>query len=180
MRLWRLGQSLAGAVTSADRTDHICSVGSVSPVSPGSAASGLQIRAQIWSLTGTTVVAIASASSLTLCQARSRCLRSCPLSYVDRTPRSSVRDSTVGRDHYRFDRVWVGPLETLPGRVIGAKPAAFRWIFTLLGAVTGDMLGDLFFGSGAVGRAHQLAGARAMGLTYPWVLGRERRLAPVV
>jgi hypothetical protein len=90
------------------------------------------------------------------------------LSHVDRTPRSSVRDSTAGRDHYRFDRVLVGPLDTLPGRVIGAKPAACLWIFSLLGAVTGDILDDLSFGSGAVGRAHQLAGARAMRLTYPW------------
>ena len=33
----------------------------------------------------------------------------------------------------------VGPLDTLPGRVIGAKPAAVcRWIFTLLGAGPGD------------------------------------------
>ncbi len=48
----------------------------------------------------------------------------------------------------------VGPLDTLPGRVIGAKPAAVcRWIFTLLGACPGDTLEDLFPGSGAVGRA---------------------------
>ncbi len=48
----------------------------------------------------------------------------------------------------------VGPLDALPGRVIGAKPAAVcRWIFTLLGAALGDTLDDLFPGSGAVGRA---------------------------
>ncbi len=48
----------------------------------------------------------------------------------------------------------VGPLDTLPGRVLGAKPAAVcRWIFTLLGACPGDTLDDLFPGSGAVGRA---------------------------
>ena len=48
----------------------------------------------------------------------------------------------------------VGRLATLPGRVIGAKPAAVcRWIFTLLGAAAGDTLDDLFPGSGAVGRA---------------------------
>ena len=48
----------------------------------------------------------------------------------------------------------VGPLDTLPGRVIGAKPAAVcRWIFTLLGAAPGDRLDDLFLGSGAVSRA---------------------------
>jgi hypothetical protein len=39
----------------------------------------------------------------------------------------------------------VAPLDTLPGRVIGAKPAAVcRWIFTLLGAAPGDTLDDLF------------------------------------
>ncbi|WUI00961.1 hypothetical protein OHR68_03825 [Spirillospora sp. NBC_00431] len=48
----------------------------------------------------------------------------------------------------------VSPLTTLPGRVIGAKPAAFcRWIFDLLGAVPGDSMDDLFPGSGAVTRA---------------------------
>ena len=48
----------------------------------------------------------------------------------------------------------VAPLDTLPGRVIGAKPAAVcRWIFTLLGAASGDRLDDLFPGSGAVSRA---------------------------
>jgi hypothetical protein len=48
----------------------------------------------------------------------------------------------------------VGPLDTLPGRVIGAKPAAVcRWIFTLLRAGPGDTLDDLFPGSGAVSRA---------------------------
>ena len=37
------------------------------------------------------------------------------------------------------------PLDTLPGRVIGAKPAAVcRWIFTLLGAGPGDSLDDVF------------------------------------
>jgi len=47
----------------------------------------------------------------------------------------------------------VGPLDTLPSRVIGAKPAAVcRWIFTLLGAGPGDTLDDLFPGSGAVSR----------------------------
>ena len=48
----------------------------------------------------------------------------------------------------------VTPLTTLPGRVIGAKPAAVcRWIFGLLGAAPGDTLDDLFPGSGAVTRA---------------------------
>lgn len=45
-------------------------------------------------------------------------------------------------------------MTTLPGRVIGAKPAAFaRWIFQLLGAAPGDTFDDLFPGSGAIGRA---------------------------
>ena len=48
----------------------------------------------------------------------------------------------------------VAPLDTLPGRVIGAKPPTVcRWIFTLLGAAPGDSLDDLFPGSGAVSRA---------------------------
>jgi len=48
----------------------------------------------------------------------------------------------------------VAPMTTLPGRVIGAKPAAFcRWVFGLLGAAPGDSLDDLFPGSGAVTRA---------------------------
>ena len=48
----------------------------------------------------------------------------------------------------------VAAVTTLPGRVIGAKPAAVcRWIFDLLGAGPGDTLDDLFPGSGAVTRA---------------------------
>jgi hypothetical protein len=48
----------------------------------------------------------------------------------------------------------VSPLTTLPGRVVGTKPAAFcRWVFRLLGAAPGDTLDDLFPGSGAVSRA---------------------------
>ncbi|MEU7827361.1 hypothetical protein, partial [Catellatospora sp. NPDC049133] len=48
----------------------------------------------------------------------------------------------------------VAPMTTLPGRVIGAKPAAFtRWMFDLLGAAPGDTFDDLFPGSGAVARA---------------------------
>jgi hypothetical protein len=50
----------------------------------------------------------------------------------------------------------VAPMTTLPGRVIGAKPAAFcRWIFDLLGAAPDDSLDDLFPGSGAITRAWQ-------------------------
>ena len=48
----------------------------------------------------------------------------------------------------------ISPLTTLSARVIGTKPAAFcRWVFTLLGAASGDTLDDLFPGSGAVTRA---------------------------
>ena len=48
----------------------------------------------------------------------------------------------------------VTPVSTLPGHVIGAKPAAVcRWIFALLGAGAADTLDDLYPGSGAVSRA---------------------------
>jgi hypothetical protein len=48
----------------------------------------------------------------------------------------------------------VSPMTSLPGRVIGTKPAAFcRWVFSLLGAAPGDTLDDLFPGSGVVSRA---------------------------
>jgi len=48
----------------------------------------------------------------------------------------------------------VAPMTTLPGRVIGAKPAAFcRWMFSLIGASPQDTLDDLFPGSGIVGQA---------------------------
>lgn len=48
----------------------------------------------------------------------------------------------------------VSAMTTLPGRVIGAKPAVVcAWIFGLLGAAPGDTLDDLFPGSGAVSRA---------------------------
>ncbi len=48
----------------------------------------------------------------------------------------------------------VSAMTTLPGRVIGTKPAAFcRWLFDLLGAAPGDTLDDLFPGSGAITRA---------------------------
>lgn len=48
----------------------------------------------------------------------------------------------------------VSPMLTLPGRVIGAKPAAFcRWMFDLVGATPRDTLDDLFPGSGIVGQA---------------------------
>lgn len=47
----------------------------------------------------------------------------------------------------------VAAMTALPGRVIGAKPAAFcRWMFDLIGAQPADTLDDLFPGSGIVGR----------------------------
>lgn len=64
------------------------------------------------------------------------------------------------------------PRLTDPGRVIGAKPAAFcTWLFGLLGAGRGDALDDLFPGSGGVGRAWEVfqgeASCRARGDTSP-------------
>ncbi len=48
----------------------------------------------------------------------------------------------------------ISPMTTLPGRVIGTKPPAFAaWMFALLGAGPGDILDDLFPGSGAITRA---------------------------
>lgn len=48
----------------------------------------------------------------------------------------------------------VTAMTTLPGRVIGTKPAAFaRWVFDLLGAQPGDQLDDLYPGSGAIAHA---------------------------
>jgi hypothetical protein len=45
----------------------------------------------------------------------------------------------------------VTPMRTLPGRVIGAKPAAFcRWMFDQIGAGPRDTFDDLFPGSGIV------------------------------
>lgn len=54
------------------------------------------------------------------------------------------------------------PRTTDPGRVIGAKPAAFcYWLFELLGARPGDELDDLFPGSGGVARAWSIYVSRA-------------------
>jgi hypothetical protein len=67
--------------------------------------------------------------------------------------RQLTRDAGATR---RIDSIVCGVsvVRTLPGRVIGAKPAAVcRWIFGLLGAGPGDTLDDLFPGSGAVGWA---------------------------
>lgn len=65
-----------------------------------------------------------------------------------------VKPSNV--DGRRVDSLVCGVsvLTTLPGRVIGAKPASFcRWVFDLLGAQPGDEFHDLFPGSGSVSRA---------------------------
>jgi hypothetical protein len=53
-------------------------------------------------------------------------------------------------------------MSTLPGRVIGAKPARFcRWIFDLIGAGPHDTLDDLYPGSGIVGQAWRAYASRA-------------------
>ena len=62
----------------------------------------------------------------------------------------------------------VAPPTTLPGRVIGAKPAAVcRWIFDLLGAAPGDTLDGLFPGSGAVTRAWDARTGRQPSRLWP-------------
>lgn len=51
-------------------------------------------------------------------------------------------------------RDWLSCSITLKRGLTGAKPRKFcRWIFDLLGAESGDMLDDLFPGTGAVGAA---------------------------
>jgi hypothetical protein len=51
----------------------------------------------------------------------------------------------------------VSAMLSLPGRVIGTKPAAFcRWLFGLLAALPGDEFVDLYPGSGAVWHAWQV------------------------
>jgi len=55
------------------------------------------------------------------------------------------------------------PRTTDPGRVIGAKPAAFAyWLFDLLGARPGDELLDLFPGSRGIGRAWEMVNRRGV------------------
>ncbi|MCT2587786.1 hypothetical protein [Actinophytocola gossypii] len=76
-----------------------------------------------------------------------------PVIYHGGRPGDPSRDAGATR---RVDSLvhGVSPMTTLPGRVIGAKPAAFcRWLFDLLGAAAGDSFDDLFPGSGAVTRA---------------------------
>lgn len=59
------------------------------------------------------------------------------------------------------DWVHAAPMRTYPGAVVGTKPSKFCfWLFENLGAVAGDVLDDLYPGSGAVGRAwSRLTGA---------------------
>lgn len=53
--------------------------------------------------------------------------------------------------------IWKGRQHSYPRAVVGMKPAAFaEWIFRMLGAARGDILDDLYPGSGAVGRAWRL------------------------
>lgn len=55
------------------------------------------------------------------------------------------------------------PRMTDPGRVVGAKPAAFAWwLFDLLGARPGDELADLYPGSGGIARAWSIMQAAAL------------------
>lgn len=52
---------------------------------------------------------------------------------------------------------WRGRQHSHPGALVGMKPAAFcEWIFRMLGARLGDVLDDIYPGSGAVGRAWRL------------------------
>ncbi len=52
---------------------------------------------------------------------------------------------------------WGGRQHSHPGALVGMKPAAFcEWVFRMLGAVVGDVLDDIYPGSGAVGRAWRL------------------------
>jgi hypothetical protein len=65
-------------------------------------------------------------------------------------------DASPGLQARRIDSLvhGIAPMTTLPGRVVGAKPAAFcRWMFDLLGALPADTLDDLYPGSGAVALA---------------------------
>lgn len=53
--------------------------------------------------------------------------------------------------------VWGGRQHSHPGALVGMKPAAFaEWMFRLLGARQGDVLDDLYPGSGAIGRAWRI------------------------
>jgi hypothetical protein len=75
-----------------------------------------------------------------------------PIIYVPARP----IDPTTWAGGRRVDSLvhGVAPMTTIPTRVIGTKPPAFaRWMFTLIGAQTGDTLDDLYPGSGAITKA---------------------------
>jgi hypothetical protein len=73
------------------------------------------------------------------------------------SPARPIDSAHAGRRRVDTLTAGVGVLTSLPGRVIGAKPAVFcGWMFGLLGAQVGDSLDDLFPGSGAVTRAWHL------------------------
>ncbi len=84
----------------------------------------------------------------------------------------------------RWPRAWtsIRPLDTMPGRVVGAKPAAVRRrIFTLPGAgpvIPRSPVPWVRRRRPGMGRVHQLAGAvRSMAVNYPRVRPRPTRLA---
>ena len=59
----------------------------------------------------------------------------------------------LGRDR-KTVRDWVSANITLKRGLVGVKPVAFcNWLFSVLGAESGDELVDLFYGSGAVTEA---------------------------
>lgn len=75
-----------------------------------------------------------------------------PVLYRRARPRDASREPVVDSLVYA-----AGARLTDPGRVIGAKPAAFVWwVFELVAALPGDELEDLFPGSGGFGRAWEL------------------------
>lgn len=82
-----------------------------------------------------------------------------PVIYVP-VASAGERDGSLGAGaRRRVDVLTHGvvPMRTLPGRVIGAKPAAFcAWVFDLIGATPDDTLDDLYPGSGIVGKTWTL------------------------
>jgi hypothetical protein len=87
-----------------------------------------------------------------------------PVVYVP-VASAGERDASCGSGR-RVDTLMhgVSPMLTLPGRVIGTKPAAFcRWVFDLVGATPDDRLDDLFPGSGMVARTWQAYASRDAG-----------------
>jgi hypothetical protein len=80
-----------------------------------------------------------------------------PVVYVPAPRDVSPVDAAIATRRIDVLTHGVSPMLTLPGRVIGAKPAAVcRWIFDLIGALPGDTLDDLFPGSGMVSKTWEL------------------------